>query len=166
MNILQEPITTAQSAYRAGCEWRTGQIPVDVVLDFLWKVPASHSVSDIAVLHNVDARQLSAAFSLLTKVTLRDFIMEWRLLQALDLLDDPDLTIEQVGRKTGFHAQSKFETAFIEHFGTSPYVYRNGDVARSGGFHINATPAHRREMLAKADELHHRNDASSESETK
>lgn len=52
------------------------------------------------------------------------YLAEWRLQKALALLDNSQLSVQQIADSSGYHSPSAFTRAFSGKFGTSPREYR------------------------------------------
>ena len=111
-----------------------------------------HSADDVAAALNVDLRWLSETVRIYAGVSLKQFILQWRLYQALDLLDKPELSIEEVYGKCGFVAERHFATSFSRAFGVSPHVYRNDATQHHPLYNAN-TPKARQEQVEKVKQL-------------
>jgi AraC-like DNA-binding protein len=64
-----------------------------------------------------------------------DFINEFRIRDAMNILSDPsqkEKTILQVMYQTGFYSKSVFNTAFKKFSGKTPSVYRREQLAEAG----------------------------------
>ena len=73
----------------------TGEVIVDEVVDAVRKTKTQRA-SDIALLLDVEHRLLNDAFKMLTGMNLSTMIIEWRMLQAKELLDRKDLSVQEV----------------------------------------------------------------------
>ena len=154
--IFIKQITTVEELWNtAGAP--TGQIAVDAVVDYVKRVK-SHSAQEVALYLNVDQRYLNETMKLFVGVTLKEFIMQWRMRQALDLLDDESLTVGQVARRCGFRRVKNLIAALHERYGTTPYAYRNGTVLRNGNYRFNQETHQRKQIIENAEKLHSRNE--------
>ena len=84
--------------------------------------------------------------------------MQWRMRQAIDLLDDENLSVEEVARRCGFRREKNLISAIHERFGTTPYAYRNGSVLRNGNYRFNQETHQRKNIIENAEKLRSRND--------
>ncbi len=114
----------------------TGEMIIDAVTDAIRKTTTQRS-GDIALLLDADHRQLNDAFKLLTGMNLSTLIVEWRMLQARDLLDDRSLTVKQVAHRCGFRQQKNLILAFRRRWGTTPQAYRTGRLLRNSNYVVN-----------------------------
>ena len=136
----------------------TGEIIVDAVVDNV-KRTTTHSSADIALLLKVkNLTWLSGAMQLLVGLPLQEFIFRWRLMQAIDLLDNPELSVAEVARRTGFSSENYLISVFRRRLGITPYAYRNGTVLRNGRYPFNQSAHDRKMLLKKVAELKSRND--------
>ena len=135
----------------------TGQTAVDAVVDYVKRVK-SHSAQEVALFLNVDQRYLNETMKLFVGVTLKEFIMQWRMRQAIDLLDDESLTVEQVARRCGFRREKDLIAALHTRYGTTPYAYRNGSVIRNSNYRFNQESHQRKQIIENAEKLHSRNE--------
>ncbi len=144
-------ITSVEELYRNGGA-PTGEIVVDAVVDYVKRVK-SHSAEEVATFLNVDKRLLSGTMKLLVGVTLQEFILQWRVLQAIDLLDDRSLPVEEVAHRCGFKRDKNLIAAFQSRLGTTPYAYRNGTVLRNSSYSFNGDSHHRNRVIENAEKL-------------
>jgi len=135
----------------------TGQIAVDAIVDYVKRVK-THSAQGVAFYLNVDQRFLNETMKLFVGVSLKEFIMQWRMHQAIDLLDDESLSYEQVARRCGFRRVKNLIAAIHTRFGTTPYAYRNGSVLRNGNYRFNQETHERKSIIENAEKLRSRNE--------
>jgi AraC-like DNA-binding protein len=128
-----------------------GEVIIDSVLDAVRKTRTQRS-SDIALLLDVDHHQLNAAFKLLTGMNLSTLIVEWRMMQAKDLLDDKSLSVKEVAHRCGFKQQKNLILAFRQRWGTTPYAYRTGKLLRNSNYAVNKDYHTRKNALNIAKE--------------
>lgn len=83
------------------------------------------SVTDLARLLEMNARELSESFKQSTGLTLRQFLANARVEKAKSLLAKRDLMIKQVGYQCGFKGPAAFVAAFRKITGYTPADYRN-----------------------------------------
>ena len=154
--IFIKQITTVEELWNtAGAP--TGQIAVDAVVDYVKRVN-SHSAQQVAFYLNADQRFLNETMKLFVGVSLKEFIMQWRMRQAIDLLDDENLSVEEVAHRCGFRREKNLIAAIHARFGTTPYAYRNGSVLRNGNYRFNQETHQRKSIIENAEKLHSRND--------
>ena len=129
----------------------TGEVIVDAVVDAVRKTMTQRS-SDIALLLDVEHRQLNDAFKMLTGMNLSTMIIEWRMLQAKELLDRKDLSVQEVANRCGFKQQKNLILAFRRRWGTTPQAYRTGKLIRNSNYVVNKDPRSRKNALDIAKE--------------
>ena len=149
-------VSTVEELYKSNGA-STGEIIVDAVVDNV-KRSTTHSSADIALLLKVKLVWLSGAMQLLVGLPLQEFIFRWRLMQAIDLLDNPELSVAEVAKRTGFRSENYLISVFRCRLGITPYAYRNGTVLRNGRYPFNQSAHDRKMLLKKAAELKSRND--------
>ena len=154
--ILIKQITTVEELYKTkGAP--TGQTAVDAIVDYVKRVK-SHSAQEVALCLNVDQRYLNETMKLFVGVTLKEFILQWRMLQAIDLLDDESLSVEEVARRCGFKLEKNLIAAFRARYGTTPYAYRNSSVFRNNNYRFNREAHQRKRIIENAEKLRSRNE--------
>lgn len=88
---------------------------------------ASLSLHDLARQAKIPSRDLSLAINHHLNKHFFDFVNEYRIKKAKQLLTDPDkreLTILEILYDVGFNSKSSFNTAFKKHTGFTPTEYR------------------------------------------
>ncbi len=151
-------ITSVEELYKSkGAP--TGQIPVDAVVDYVKRVK-SHSAEEVALFLGQKRVWISGALQMLVGLPLQEFIIRWRVLQALDLLDDPELSVAEVASRTGFRSENYLISVFRRRLGTTPYAYRKGTVLRNSNYSFNQNSHARKQVLEKAGQLKSRDDKS------
>ena len=129
----------------------TGEVIVDEVVDAVRKTKTQRA-SDIALLLDVEHRLLNDAFKMLTGMNLSTMIFEWRMLQAKELLDRKDLSVQEVANRCGFKQQKNLILAFRRRWGTTPQAYRTGKLIRNSNYVVNKDPRSRKNALDIAKE--------------
>ncbi len=129
----------------------TGEVIVDEVVDAVRKTKTQRA-SDIALLLDVEHRLLNDAFKMLTGMNLSTMIIEWRMLQAKELLDRKDLSVQEVANRCGFKQQKNLILAFRRRWGTTPQAYRTGKLNRNSNYVVNKDPRSRKNALDVAKE--------------
>lgn len=125
----------------------TGNVLVDAVVECLTMMSV-HEANSVAQMLGVDRRMLSKAMETFVGVTLKEMIWQWRVHQAVDLLDDETLTIEDVAHRTGYGTIKSLSAAMMKYFGTTPSIYRTGTINGNGSYEMNIN----RQLLQKAQE--------------
>ncbi len=88
----------------------------------------SLTIKDLAEKLTIPVKDLSTLINLYMDKHFFDFINEYRIEKAKEILRDPlqkDLTILEILYKVGFNSKSSFSTSFKKHTGTTPTDYRN-----------------------------------------
>ena len=128
-----------------------GEVIIDAVLDAVRKT-RTQSAGDIALLLDADRRLLNDAFLLLTGMNLSTLIIEWRMMQAKDLLDNKSLSVQEVAYRCGFKRQKNLTLAFRRRYGTTPQAYRTGKLPRNSNYVVNKDYHSRKTALDIAKE--------------
>lgn len=145
------PITTADELCRSHGA-ATGNILVDGLVDFLQHT-RSCKAEDAAIYLEVPQRLLSEAIRFFVGSTVQNVILRWRAYQALDLLDQPDMTREAVAEYLQLGSVKTLEGLFRKQFGTTIEAYRTGNLRRNSNFGFNQKAESRRKVISKANEL-------------
>ena len=88
---------------------------------------ASHTIGDIAKNLKVSRRTLETKANLVLGTTLKTEINRIRLNEAVRLISNTDLSIQEVAERCGFCCASHLNTRFKAVFGHSPSVFRYRD---------------------------------------
>ncbi len=147
---MKHVIENIEELYRA--KEPTGELIIDEVVEAVRKT-MTQKASDIALLLDVDRRSLSIAFELLTGITLDAMLLEWRMLQARDLLNDKNLSISEVANRCGFKRPKNLIIAFRHRWGTTPNAYRTGKLNRNSNYVVNKDYHSRKNALLNAERL-------------
>lgn len=87
------------------------------------------TVQQLAVRMKMPVRELSLLINHQLGQHFFDFVNEYRIRKAMDLLKDPDkghLTIQEIFYEVGFNSKSSFNTAFKKYTGVTPTQFRTG----------------------------------------
>lgn len=76
-------------------------------------------------------------------ITLNDYLTEYRLKRALELLKNPKLRVREVGKLVGYENSSYFGTVFAKRYGMTPNECRKNQLGMYG----------KEEMLDEAEEI-------------
>lgn len=133
----------------------TGNILVDAVVEQL-RTTNVHEGQILAERLNVDHRMLSKAMEKFVGLSLRELIVQWRVRQTVDLLDNPELSLEDIAQRTGYQALRSLSSAMMKYFGTTPVIYREGTININGGYKMNINRSLLRDAQANAQLLHQR----------
>jgi len=82
------------------------------------------SVADVASAGNVSEREAQRAFRRALGVSPMEYLANYRLFVASQMLKSTDATITEVGRSCGFASQSTFARRFRERYGHAPSEHR------------------------------------------
>lgn len=95
-------------------------------VQLLQKDPArSFTVSSLALEVGINSFKLREGFKQLYNRTIYQFRLDLRLGAAVDLLENTDLTIEQIAYKVGFDSRDSMGRCFRRRFQCSPREWRN-----------------------------------------
>lgn len=146
-----KPIATVEELYNRKGE-PTGEMIVDATV---WAIMHSHTreAQDIASMVNADQRKLTHAIELLVGESLKDFIDEWRMLQARDLCVNTELPLHKVASLCGFGCYKSLIFACKRRWKTTPFALRTGTLFRNGNYKLNQDSNTRKELLKQANEL-------------
>ncbi len=90
---------------------------------------SSLSLQSLSTLLQIPANYISQSINNQLGLSYSDFISQWRVNKAKDLLKDQSnhrLTLEYIGKQAGFKSTSAFNAAFRKNTGTTPSQYRKG----------------------------------------
>ncbi len=146
---MKHIVETVEELYEA--REPTGEVIIDEVVKSI-RSTRTQKAADIALLLNADRRVLSNAIELLTGFSLGQLIIEWRMLQARDLLDDESLSVQEVAKRCGFMQQKNLIIAFRRRWGTTPFAYRTGKLIRNSNYVVNRDYHTRKSALKIAKE--------------
>ncbi len=130
----------------------TGEAIIDEVVNLLRRTKTK-SAADIALHMEVLLRDLSIAIKMLTGIPLNDMVLEWRMLQAKDLLDDKSLSLRVVADRCGFRRNKNLIIAFRRRWGTTPQAYRTGRLRRNCNYVVNRDNCRRLDALRRTKAL-------------
>jgi transcriptional regulator GlxA family with amidase domain len=85
---------------------------------------ADHSISSLASRATMSERTFARRFAAETGTTPHKWLIQQRMLAARHLLEESDLSVEQVAERTGFHSAVVLRDHFRRVTGLSPSVYR------------------------------------------
>lgn len=89
-----------------------------------WLNP-SLTLKDLAMALNTNRTYLSEYFNKTLRTTFYDYLNNLRVKYACELLlSEPNLSILQIGEKSGFNSLSTFRRSFEKHMGCTPAKYR------------------------------------------
>jgi transcriptional regulator GlxA family with amidase domain len=107
----------------------------------LKKDPArSFTVSSLALEVGINSFKLREGFKRLFRSTIYQYRLSLRLQLVMQLLEDTDLTIEQIAYKTGFDSRDSLSRCFRKKIHRSPSEWRN-ELAANPDLNVSATLA-------------------------
>lgn len=83
------------------------------------------TLEDVAKHINISRSECCRFFRKHMKISLFDYLLNYRVEQSLPLLRDKDLSITQIAEQTGFGGSAYFAKIFKKEMGVSPSQYRN-----------------------------------------
>ena len=120
-----KPKVTVFELYKLPEDTQIGDTILDPVVETLRKKTTSLA-TDVAKELGVRRTDLTGAIRLLTGSTLEQFIKEWRMLQAVDLISNTDLDFLTIANRCGFSTADHLAVAMQKKLHKTPYEYRNG----------------------------------------
>lgn len=90
----------------------------------------SFTVSSLALEVGINSFKLREGFKRLFSITIYQFRLNLRLRLVMQLLEETDLTIEQIAYKTGFDSRDSLSRCFKKKICRSPSEWRNEQAAR------------------------------------
>ena len=155
MKYKISPITTLDELYRTkGAP--TGNVIVDAFVEYLMH-SNSRKAQDAALCLGVETRWLSESLRIFIGMNLSDAILEWRMRKALDLMDDEQLSLEEIAHRCSYSQFNHFAEAFQKRWGVSPYTYRTGEEPTNALYDCNKSAKTRRELFERIQALKNRN---------
>ncbi len=82
------------------------------------------SLSDMATHSNVSRGECCRYFKKMMHMTISDYLMEYRVSKAVELLESSDISISEISETVGFSSQSYFIESFKKKTRLSPLAYR------------------------------------------
>lgn len=82
------------------------------------------SLDSIAKAAITNRAELCRCFRRVLDMTPGDFLLQFRLTQALSMLEDPELRVAEIAERCGFCSPSHFGSHFARHLGCTPLQYR------------------------------------------
>lgn len=95
-----------------------------MTLEKLYKNPEL-SLNKLSLLVGVDKRELSQAINQYKQKSVREYVNEFRIKEAKQLLGSDDVRVNEVMFEVGFNSRSSFNIEFKKQVGMSPSQYRN-----------------------------------------
>ncbi len=94
------------------------------------------SVEDIADFCGLNRSYFGAVFKELMGKTTQEFLLNYRMAKAAELLRQPQYTVGDIGNAVGYRNPLHFSRAFKNLYGVSPRAWRNGTGGQKGGGRI------------------------------
>jgi AraC family transcriptional regulator, transcriptional activator of the genes for pyochelin and ferripyochelin receptors len=91
----------------------------------------SFTVSSLALEVGINSFKLREGFKRLFSITIYQFRLNLRLRLVMQLLEETDLTIEQIAYKTGFDSRDSLSRCFKKKIRRSPSEWRNEQAAKA-----------------------------------
>ena len=82
------------------------------------------SLSDMALNCKVSRGECCRFFKKMMHMRISDYLMEYRISKAVELLESTDLAISDISESIGFSSQSYFIESFKKKMNHSPLAYR------------------------------------------
>ncbi|HZK25999.1 MAG TPA: AraC family transcriptional regulator [Thermoclostridium sp.] len=99
---------------------------VKKVIEFISKnYSGKISISDIASYIGLDRSYLYVIFKRLLNMSPQSFLISYRMDKAVDLMQNPELTIGDISRSVGYEDPFQFSKSFKKIKGASPSEFRN-----------------------------------------
>lgn len=99
---------------------------VGKALSLLHNAPSSHwTVKSLAREVGMSRSSFADKFAELIGQGPMSYLSDWRLQKALSLLDESNISVQQVAEKIGYQSPAAFTRAFAGKFGLSPTQYRH-----------------------------------------
>lgn len=95
------------------------------VIEFISKnYSGKISISEIASIIGLDRSYLYVIFKKIMKISPQEFLINYRIERAIDLMQNPDLTIGDISRSVGYEDPLQFSKIFKKVKGISPNQFR------------------------------------------
>jgi AraC-like DNA-binding protein len=104
---------------------------ISAVMTYTREHLASVTAAEVCAAVGLSERTLRRRFQEATTITWRHYLLESRLLRAMSLLAEPDLSVIDVATHVGFDSGSAFTRAFARYAGETPSAYRRRILGRS-----------------------------------
>lgn len=82
------------------------------------------NINELAHLLGTNRTYISNYLNRHLHTTFYEYVNQWRIRRAKDMLEHTDLTLDQIAGKSGFNSQSSFRRYFTAATGTTPSTYR------------------------------------------
>lgn len=129
-----------QSEGRTGWLAGVGDRIVGAALNALHKAPAQGwTLEDLARAAATSRSVLAERFQHLVGTSPIQYLTEWRMLLASNLLRRSNASLTQIAEEVGYQTDAAFSRAFRREFGAPPATWRRNQVARSAKSLVSAT---------------------------
>ncbi len=86
--------------------------------------PEETSPENAAQIASMESRYFSSLFCKEVGITFADWLRQLRIAEAMELLKNPDESMNQIAAKVGFLSLGSFQSAFRKHTKTTPRKFR------------------------------------------
>jgi len=86
--------------------------------------PERTSPENAARIASMERNYFSSLFRKKVGITFADWLRELRIVKAMELLKNPDQSMNQIAAKVGFLSLGSFQSAFRKHTKTTPQKFR------------------------------------------
>ena len=101
------------------------QIYVEQAIDYIQRNFKSNvKINDLASYIGIDRSYLTSIFKSVTKLSPQEYLMNYRMEQAKNMLQSTDMKIGEVAESVGYYDQLTFSKMFKKFAGVSPTDYR------------------------------------------
>jgi len=100
----------------------------DWILSHVEEMPTLDTLAGVA---GMSPRNLTRVFKLATGITLKEYATRLKLEVAVNLLRNPDYTVERVAAECGFQDSRQLRRLWTRNFGTTPSSWREADHGRA-----------------------------------
>jgi AraC-type DNA-binding domain-containing proteins len=110
--------------HKAGWLFALGDQPLGQVLQALHENPAqSWTLSEMANMAGMSRSNFAQKFKAKVGMPAMEYLTQWRMLRAADLLSTTKLPVGEIGYSVGYESESAFSAAFKRRMGYSPLQY-------------------------------------------
>ncbi len=86
--------------------------------------PEDASPENAARIASMESKYFSTLFCKQVGITFADWLRQLRIAEAMELLKNPDQSMNQIAAKVGFSSLGRFQSAFRKHTKTTPRKFR------------------------------------------
>jgi len=117
-------LTLAEAAARSRAGRRLPRRAVVLTFDDGCRCFRDHAVPELAAISGLSRAAFARIFQLALGQAPMQYLTEWRMTLARDHLRAGELTLEQIGARTGYASPYAFAAAFRRHHGVPPGQWR------------------------------------------